>query len=461
MVDKKIAILGAGITGLTVAEKLSRKLGAQVIVLEKEATLGGLAATWVRNGLSFDLGSHRVHIKSLPRATRYMEEVLAGALLRRRRLGKLYFSGKFLQYPPNAVNLLKVFSTSDIFSSAVSYLKGYLSWPKGKQSNFEAEMIRVVGRDIYKKVYRGYARKLWGIDPRDMSVDAMHRRKTVLELKSLLTMFQERHYFLYPRLGIGSITQALEERFIQQGGKVIRNAQIKSAVRNGREITLSFQVGGERTETLIVSKLISTIPIDDLYGLLYPVANKQPALNWRGIRLVYILIDRELKDQAETYYFPSEDIILGRVSEVKKYSPYINTAISGTLLTIEIPVSRMDKIWEMDEKTLVDLCMQDLYKTGIIQEPAKVVDQFSLRFDKVYPRYQLGWREEFQAIYQRLQKEDNLFTLGRAGLFLHCNLDHCITQGLELADFILQDGPGNKEKWHSLVKMFLNYSARD
>src|SRR5215471_10522859 len=43
--DRKIVVLGAGITGLTAAWELSRSFPGRVMLLEKAAAVGGLAAT--------------------------------------------------------------------------------------------------------------------------------------------------------------------------------------------------------------------------------------------------------------------------------------------------------------------------------------------------------------------------------------------------------------------------------
>ena len=56
----KIAVLGAGLAGLSAAEELTRR-GHEVVVLEKEHSHGGLAVTIRRDGFQYDLGPHRFH----------------------------------------------------------------------------------------------------------------------------------------------------------------------------------------------------------------------------------------------------------------------------------------------------------------------------------------------------------------------------------------------------------------
>ena len=57
----RIAIIGAGFTGLTVAFRLSKK-GHQVTVFEKEKTLGGLAAGFKTKGWKWPLEDFYHHL---------------------------------------------------------------------------------------------------------------------------------------------------------------------------------------------------------------------------------------------------------------------------------------------------------------------------------------------------------------------------------------------------------------
>ncbi len=62
MENKKTIILGAGITGLTAAWKLAKN-GYDIIVIEKENQVGGLAGTIDWDGWKFDFGAHSFHTK--------------------------------------------------------------------------------------------------------------------------------------------------------------------------------------------------------------------------------------------------------------------------------------------------------------------------------------------------------------------------------------------------------------
>ena len=58
--QKKIVVLGAGISGLATAWKLSEK-GGDVEVLERRGTIGGIASSFKRNDYTLDFGPHKVY----------------------------------------------------------------------------------------------------------------------------------------------------------------------------------------------------------------------------------------------------------------------------------------------------------------------------------------------------------------------------------------------------------------
>ncbi|MEY3602580.1 MAG: hypothetical protein RL169_1824, partial [Armatimonadota bacterium] len=52
---KRVAVIGSGFAGIAAASCLARR-GYDVTVYEKNATLGGRAQLWEKDGFRFDLG---------------------------------------------------------------------------------------------------------------------------------------------------------------------------------------------------------------------------------------------------------------------------------------------------------------------------------------------------------------------------------------------------------------------
>src|SRR5205809_3100768 len=105
-------VLGAGPAGLTAGYLLAKR-GGSPLVVEADRTVGGLARTEVRDGFRFDLGGHRFFTKS-PEVERLWHEVLGEELLERPRLSRIYWRGRFLNYPLGARNVVSKLGPAEL-----------------------------------------------------------------------------------------------------------------------------------------------------------------------------------------------------------------------------------------------------------------------------------------------------------------------------------------------------------
>src|SRR5215211_8931284 len=95
--SERTAILGAGPAGLTAAYTLARR-DVRAEVFEADAVVVGLARTVVHDGFRFDLGGHRFFTK-IASIERLWTDMLGDELLTRPRLSRIYYNGKFFDYP--------------------------------------------------------------------------------------------------------------------------------------------------------------------------------------------------------------------------------------------------------------------------------------------------------------------------------------------------------------------------
>ncbi len=95
---KKVVIVGGGPAGLTAAYQLC-KAGVESIVLEKSTGVGGISKTVNFKGYHFDIGGHRFFTKVKAVEEMWHEVLPNGDFLRRKRLSRIYYDGKFFHYP--------------------------------------------------------------------------------------------------------------------------------------------------------------------------------------------------------------------------------------------------------------------------------------------------------------------------------------------------------------------------
>ena len=119
-----VAVLGAGPAGLTAAYRLVER-GLSVVVLEAGEEVGGLARTVVRDGYRFDLGGHRFFTKSVE-VEELWEELLGPELLVRPRLSRIYWRGRFIEYPLRPADVFAKVGPLELTRSLASYARARL-----------------------------------------------------------------------------------------------------------------------------------------------------------------------------------------------------------------------------------------------------------------------------------------------------------------------------------------------
>src|SRR5947208_4387200 len=101
-----VVVIGAGPAGLTAAYKLGQQ-GQTCTVFESEDVVGGIARTVNRDGWRFDIGGHRFFTKVAEVENLWHELLADDEFLLRPRMSRIYYRGKYFDYPLRAVNALR------------------------------------------------------------------------------------------------------------------------------------------------------------------------------------------------------------------------------------------------------------------------------------------------------------------------------------------------------------------
>ena len=237
-----VAVLGGGPAGLTAGYLLAKK-GVPVIVFEAEDQVGGLAKTEVRDGYRFDLGGHRFFTKS-EEVNELWHEVMREEFLLRPRMSRIFWNGKFLDYPLNGRDVIKKLGPVELIRSGLSYLWALVK-PKGREDNFEEWVSNRFGKRLFNLFFKSYTEKVWGVPTTEIRAEWAAQRIKGLsffsaakaaffgnkgdKVKSLITQFH------YPRFGPGQMWETMADEIIAAGGEVRLNAPVQDLeVRDGR-----------------------------------------------------------------------------------------------------------------------------------------------------------------------------------------------------------------------------------
>lgn len=175
-------IVGGGPCGLAAAWHLARR-GAQPIVLEAEDLMGGLCATYERDGFRFDLGGHRF-VSGDAELSRWVEGLLGSNLLERERRSVVLHEGRRFRYPLEATDLVRNLGLHDNAQALAGYVRARVaSRLRPRQDvTFEDWVTARFGRPLYDRFFGPYTQKLWGLHPSRISADWAAERISLLNL---------------------------------------------------------------------------------------------------------------------------------------------------------------------------------------------------------------------------------------------------------------------------------------
>jgi len=132
--NKRAIIIGGGPAGLTAAVELCR-LDVPVTVLEKSNYVGGIARTEQYKGYHFDIGGHRFFTK-IGEVEKFWHDILGTDFITRPRISRIFYQGKFFDYPLKAFNALSNLGLLTSFVVVLSYFYSKL-FPYPREDTFE------------------------------------------------------------------------------------------------------------------------------------------------------------------------------------------------------------------------------------------------------------------------------------------------------------------------------------
>ncbi len=181
----EIVIIGAGPAGLTAAYQLAKE-GITCTILEGTDQVGGISRTVERDGWRFDIGGHRFFTK-VPEVEALWHEILPDEdFLMRPRMSRIFYEGKYYDYPLKAMNALRNLGVLESILCVLSYAWARVRPPKD-QSNLEGWISARFGRRLYHHFFKTYNEKLWGVPATAISADwAAQRIKNLSLAKAIV-----------------------------------------------------------------------------------------------------------------------------------------------------------------------------------------------------------------------------------------------------------------------------------
>lgn len=433
MEKKSVVIIGAGPAGLTAAYELIKQ-GIKPIVLEAGDKVGGIARTEIYKGYRFDIGGHRFYTK-VESVQKLWQEVLGKDFIKVPRLSRIYYRGRFFNYPLDVFNTLLNLGIIESFLIVLSYLK-FKVFPLTIEETFEQWVINRFGERLYRTFFKTYTEKVWGIPCDKIQADWAAQRIKGLSLKTAVinalfgsnntkTLIKE---FDYPILGPGMMWERFQEVIESKGGKVYLNTPVVYLERNGNKITtVTAQHDGQLMQ-FTADRIISTMPVTTLIKKMNPqppdqVIKAANGLNYRAFIIVSLIIDKENLFPDNWIYIHSPEVKVGRIQNFKNWSPAMVPDATKTCLGMEYFCNENDEIWSMTDAELIELATREIAKLTLANSN-DVKDGTVIRQPKAYPVYDREYRQHLQVIQEFIETLDNVQTVGRNGMHRYNNQDH-------------------------------------
>jgi UDP-galactopyranose mutase len=377
MASPRVLIVGAGLTGCTLAHRLAQE-GVDSLLLERADVPGGLIRSEHMNGVLYEPhGSHIFHTED--------EEVwrLANAMTPfrdyRHRVDILA-DGKVLNWPILLSDIEKQSRSSEILQQ-LEERKGVDATGRAQAANFEDWCLDLMGPILYERFIKPYTEKQWGRPARELSAQWAPRRVSVR---------WDNDPYLFPDpfqgwpAGQNGYTDLID-------GLLANN---RTTVRTGVDVTVDTI--GDHLDDYGPDALVLTCPLDVFCGATLG------ALEWRGILVRNVHVPHvEYAQGAMVVNYPGAEYPFIRIHETKHAS---GQQCDGTVLGFEFTnaPTRYYPIETERNRTLND-------------------------------RYQNHVRAE-------LGRERTFFA-GRLANYLYIDMDDCMRQALDTAEEVLEAVP--------------------
>ena len=431
-----VVVIGAGPAGLTAAYLLS-KAEVSTTVLESDDIVGGISRTAQYKQFRFDIGGHRFFTKIDP-VQALWKEILGDQFISVPRLSRIYYDGRFFDYPIKAVNALKGLG----LFNAVAIVLSYLRWqyrPHPVEENFEQWVTNRFGKRLYEIFFKTYTEKVWGIPCTEIRAEWAAQRIQGLSLaKAILTATSLNrrgsaiktliHEFQYPRLGPGQMWERCTDRIRALGNRVLLRHHVRAVeTALGRVVAVRAHTpeGERRFEA---GHVISTTSVRSLVRALDPpvppgVRTAAEGLRYRDFLVVALILNREHLFPDNWIYIHTPGVKVGRIQNFNNWSRAMVPVAGKTCLGLEYFCFKGDGLWESTDADLIAMAARELEQLGLARA-SHVEDGTVIRMPKAYPIYDAEYRAHLDAVREYIDPIPNLHTVGRNGMHKYNNQDH-------------------------------------
>ena len=414
---KPIAILGAGMAGLTAANFL-KKENLPFVLFEAGNKIAGLASSFKdAEGFTHDFGAHfvtnrladAIGVSSECRVVKHYGETV-------------WLKGKSYSYP---------FGLMRIPRMSVSFMKTKIkSLNNGHPPGSAAEWFsRRYGISFAREIALPLIESWSGVPSEQLSpavgdslpgsiIKTFYLKAASFVTHRAVACGYNRElpekpsvWHVYPNEGVSTLCTKLAEGL--EDSIKLQSPVEEILVEN--EKVVAVRANGRLYE---VSAVISTAPVNILAKLVKGTNALEGVSRFRFRPMIFVNMrfkGRELLPDT-VLWFPEKEFPFFRLTEVTRSMPWL--APDGkSIITVDIGCQKDDEFWTMDEEKLSALCLEHL-KSVIPDAKQRFLGSSVLKTPIAYPVFLNDYEKERQE-FERTTHIENLLSVGRNGEFAH------------------------------------------
>jgi len=419
-----VAILGAGLTGMSAALELGRR-GVEYRIFEKLAQPGGHAITTEDNGFRFDRTGHLLHLKNDALRAEVLDWIGPDHLQIQRR-SVIWSNGVYTRYPFQA-NTFGL-PAQVAYDCVQGFLSAHFAQGKPEPRNFEEFCLYHFGEGISRHFMIPYNSRLWGVHPREITSAWCQRFVPLPRLEDVIAGAvglndRELGYnsnFIYPRLGIGQLAQGMARR--------LPSLELE---RSPLCIDLDTRRLLFEHEQVPFDVLLSSIPLPRLLALLDPLPEpvRTAAAKLRCSHLHYldVALRRPSGKDFHWAYVPEAKYPFYRVGCYSHFSPALAPPGKASLY-----VELADREPPELEQLLPEVA-RGLIEMGVIDSPSDIEFSRARRIDYAYVIFDHQYFAALDVIRPFLEAS-RIISSGRYGEWNYSAMEDAILFGKAAAE---------------------------
>lgn len=283
-----IVIIGAGLCGSTIAERLANKENRKVIILEKRNHIGGNVYDFYNDNhiLIHKYGPHIFHTSN-EEVFAYLSQFTEWIKYKHRVL--TFVRGKYLPIPINLTTINKFFGAKLKTEKEVKeFLEKKRNKGINKIKNSRDVIVSKYGEELYNAFIKNYTKKQWDLYPEELDKEVLER---------LPVRYNENPYYFDDKY------QCMPKHgYTEMINKMLNNKNIKIHLKTDYKKSL---------DKLKFSKLIVTSPIDEFFDY------KFGRLKYRCIDFQFETFAQESYQENSVINYPN-DYEFTRITEFNK-----------------------------------------------------------------------------------------------------------------------------------------------